>query len=249
MDSVGKFDSDREYLEAVKTLINCTQETKHRINFFKKKILPSVHGGNILDIGVGNGELSKNLYNSFDLIHIVDPSLRALNSIDSKEFLGKDTQKFNTRIEDFNFSNDFYDLIVNSHTLYYINREYWKNILENSIKSLKSKGYLVVVLNDGLSRATLSHQFGALQTIKIEQFIEECCSLKDITLQILPFYETFKPVCLEDALKVVGICFYDIGITAERTQLEKHLNKYYLDVDRNSYKIDFIQYFFLLQRK
>lgn len=33
MGIIGKFNSDNEYLEAVKTLMSCTQETEHTITF------------------------------------------------------------------------------------------------------------------------------------------------------------------------------------------------------------------------
>ena len=246
MDNIGKFNSDREYLEAVKTLINCTQETNHRVNFFKEKILPSVHGGNILDIGIGNGELSKNLYNSFDLIHLVDPSLRALDSIDSKEFLGKDIQKFNTRIEDFNFSHDFYDLIVNSHTLYHLKRDDWQPIIIQSFAALKPKGTMLIVINNGLGRSKLTNVLGASNIIDIERLIEECVSIHNAFINIVPIYEQCETYILEEALKIIGVFLQDINF-----KVSKHCIIDYLDKNcstEGKYKIDYCQYYFIIRK-
>ena len=249
MDTVGKFNSDVEYLQSLSTLINSTQETNHTINFLKDNVLPLTLGKNILDIGIGTGEVSRSLYNSFDLIHQVDPSLNALNSVDSKQFANKNIQKFNIKIEDFHFPNKFYDLIVNSHTLYYVKREKWNYIIKKSIAALKSNGYLIIVLNDGLGRARLSREFGSKKIVNIEQLIEECCLLHDASLKIFPFYETFKSHSLEDVLDVIAIYFNDICISADKTIVTKYINKHFFNTSTNNYEINFIQYFFLLKKE
>ena len=183
-NTIGRFKGDKDYLDAVKTLINCTEETKNRINFINSFILPSIDNENVLDIGVGNGEITHILCNHFKNIHLLDPSQNALNSINKDNFKNKVIEAFCMPVENFKKNSNFYDFVMISHTLYYINRKLWKSIIQNSFDSLKPGGCLLIVLNNGLGRSKLTHFFGDNDALKIEQLMEECTVIKNASLEI-----------------------------------------------------------------
>ncbi|AIL65621.1 hypothetical protein NOVO_06345 [Rickettsiales bacterium Ac37b] len=58
----GTFIDQKHYLDSVDLLVASTRETEHRREILFTKILPRIKSfKNLLDIGVGNGELTKDI--------------------------------------------------------------------------------------------------------------------------------------------------------------------------------------------
>lgn len=238
---IGTFETEGAYLKAVKELILSSKETESRIQFVKDTVLPKIKHGSLLDVGVGNGELSRILCKTFKNIDLVDPCEEALSTIKKTDFLESHISKFCLPIERFTRFPRKYDFIVCSHTLYHIKREKWVGLVQNFVDALKPGGKLLIVLSDGLGRSKLTSFFGAKDVLQVQNLIEECTALKQSTLTLYPRYECLKPRSLESALKVAGVCLSDSGIHAH-----KHEVCYYLK--RENYLIDFIQYFFVQEK-
>lgn len=243
---IGTFENDNEYFKALKILINSSSELITKNNFLKNKILPFINKKSILDIGIGDGEFSKNIYKNFDVIHLIDPSALSLTLIKEDEFPNKVIKKFKSKIENFLFPLNSYDFILNCHTLYHLKRDDWKTIIEKSCDSLKSQGMQLIAINNGLGRSKLTNFFGNYNIIDIEKLIEECVSIKDVSLEIYPFYEKLKTKDLEEAIQISSVFLHDINISTDRDLLVNYLNNNC--IKDNHFIIDYCQYFIILRK-
>lgn len=241
-----RFKSDQQYLEALRVLTSSTNETKNRISFIINKILPKVSKNNLLDVGVGNSELTDILIENFNNIHLVEPSVRALESVKTENLSKKTIEKFNLGIENYKFPENYYDLVVNAQTLYHIPREKWKEIIEKSHRSLKNDGLQLIVINNGLSRSQLTKFFGSKNIVNIEKLIEECLTLKNASIEVFPSYEEFQADSMDKIISISRICLHDVNVTTSYDELRDYLIANYKM--GNFYKIDFCQYFFLIKK-
>src|SRR5262245_46581295 len=76
----GKFKNEEAYIATVQLMIDSSQETWNRALFFRKKILPICKKNNFLDIGPGNGLITKLIGSKFKNVTCLDPNRNSLNS-------------------------------------------------------------------------------------------------------------------------------------------------------------------------
>jgi SAM-dependent methyltransferase len=119
----GRFYNNTDYLIAVDALIASTYETEHRNYILFSNVLPKIkYTNNFLDIGVGNGDLTKFFGQYFSRISVVDTKAESLSNV--PDFLGSNNAAV-LKIEDSILNhppaifNEKYDLILLSHVLYY----------------------------------------------------------------------------------------------------------------------------------
>jgi len=80
----GAFNSEKHYLNTLKLVLDSTNETSNRINFFQKKVLPSIKKSRrFLDIGPGDCALTKAIASDFEHITAVDLNQHILNELEN----------------------------------------------------------------------------------------------------------------------------------------------------------------------
>jgi len=96
----------------------------------------------MIDIGIGDGELTALAANYFQEITMVDPSVYALESAAQRIATDKKLHQMATSIVDATLPTNHYNLAILSHTLYYLPRDLW---LETTILSQRKwlTGYCI----------------------------------------------------------------------------------------------------------
>jgi len=140
--------------------------------YFKKN-------GNALDIGCGNGRISKYLVDNFKMkVDAFDPEPKAIEIAREN---GIDATISNT--EDYKFKNNFYDLIVCLNITQHMSKKEQLNLFSNIRKSLKNGGILALSIYETLNNFSVGSIYGmeledALKMEKLEEFSYEKGSKK-----------------------------------------------------------------------
>lgn len=241
----GKFESDALYLKTVDLFIKSTEETRNRCTFFLKKILPNLKSyDKLLDVGPGNGRLTRLIGRYFQETTLIDTVPEVLDNIQPRSFpksatLKKIYQSFLHAI----LPNEYFDLIVLSHVMYHFPETKWMNILQKALSSLKSSGKLVVVVNSGLDRETLGHHFNGTAST-IENFIHHINQLNK-KVDIYSSKESFRAKDLTTMLHICGLHLHDRNGKASKDDLELYINNNYLLSDKR-YKMEVHQHFIVI---
>lgn len=112
-----------------------------------KTIISSISRRNkYLDIGAGNGHITKQIAEYYDCTEIIEPDKKFhknYDSIKNKIVYECDLQNFNTCKK--------YDLIICSHAMYYIPEEEWTSMIKKIYNMLEPTGICIFVSisNDG----------------------------------------------------------------------------------------------------
>jgi 2-polyprenyl-3-methyl-5-hydroxy-6-metoxy-1,4-benzoquinol methylase len=143
---IGKFNDEEHYLKTLKLALSSTLETRNRILFFLNVILPMIVAkDSLLDIGPGDGSLTRKIARYFKNITVVDSNQHILNKLQlilaSSNYI-----KINKNILYVDFKSNYHDLAILSHVLYYIEPKFWLNVIKSAYNSLKQNGILVIVM-------------------------------------------------------------------------------------------------------
>jgi 2-polyprenyl-3-methyl-5-hydroxy-6-metoxy-1,4-benzoquinol methylase len=236
---LGEFSSDQNYLDDVDLLISSTLETQHRDQILIKQIIPRLKSRiNMLDIGVGNGELTKFIGLYYKTITVVDNSRTSLDNL--PDYYPTNETKID-KIYGSVLLNEIpaknYDLILLSHVLYYIEPEKRGLLVKKLSQLLSDDGVMVLIFNEGMSRYELTKHFGG----KNFEFDELIYSIyQDYKfVQMISSKEIIQTNNTAEILAIAGVCLKDAGVTANREEVEEYLNlTHYND---NTYHIDMIQ--------
>src|SRR3990167_8163848 len=157
----GKFNSEEHYLKTLELVLASTDETRSCINFIKSKILSSLESRNsILDIGPGDGSLTKDIICQFNHITAIDPNIYALNKLENLIPKAINYNKILNCVTKTELKENYYDLAILSHILYYISDESWLYTIKKIYSSLKKNGIIVIILGgDSLDKAKLIRKF------------------------------------------------------------------------------------------
>lgn len=223
----GTFNNDQHYLETLRFVLASTHETRNRVLFCVEKILPLIpNEGSLLDIGPGDGSLTKILAPHFKDITMVDTNYHALiriqgllpSTINSKQIVGS--------ILNVNLKPDQYHLAVLSHMLYYIEPRLWLEVIKSVYHSLKEQGVLIVIMGgDELGKSELIHHFGG-DILGINPLAEQCALLfgtKNVSLYASD--ESFITYSQEGMLHILGFMLADANVRASKNDLNSYITQ------------------------
>lgn len=224
---VGQFNNEQHYLKSLRLILSSTYETHNRILFFLNEILPIVFMKNsLLDIGPGDGSLTKILANYFNHITVVEKSSHILNQLAQLFPSCTHVEKINKNILDVEFKTNSYDLAVLSHVLYYIDSSFWLDIISSVFNSLKENGILVIVLGgDELGKAQLIKNFGG-SILKIDQLARSCHNRFGIVrTKLYASNESFIACSQEAMFHIAAFMLADANITTTKEALNKYIKE------------------------
>jgi len=220
--SYGNFSNFAEYNSTVNLLIASTSETQHRDSYLHKEILPRLHNhDSMLDIGIGSGDLTMKIAQRFTNLTIVDIHQSALDAIPDKHGRwNTSVNKILQPVETVDLSGQAYDLIVFSHTIYYVEPAMRASIINKLYNALNPMGSLLIIYNTGGTRGEMVSFFGGsnfeFDSIYSSQFQFD-------TVLHRRMQEEIKVNDLCSMLKVCGLCLKDGGVAVQQESLESYV--------------------------
>lgn len=161
-EKLGLLEDEKEYLDALDVFMAAGFEREHLIEIIERMIIPKLkHCENMLDVGVGNGKLSKLLGAHCKSFTGIDNKQESLNSLPNK--MGSSTtnnvEKIKGTVLDMELPNKKYDFIIVSHMLYYIDGEERIKLIDKLYNLLSPKGSILIIYNDSGDREALAEHF------------------------------------------------------------------------------------------
>ncbi|MCA0457077.1 MAG: class I SAM-dependent methyltransferase [Chloroflexi bacterium] len=221
----GTFNSEQHYFKTLSLVLSSTHETRNRIEFCLNKILPLIpEGGSLLDIGPGDGALTKTLAHHFKHITAVDTNHHALTHLKEVLHPSIDSMQISGSISNIDLKSEHYNLAILSHILYYIEPHLWIGIIKSVYSSLKENGLLVIVLGgDELGKSELIQHFGG-EILSINSLATQC---RDIFGEShVNFYvsdESFVTCTQKGMLHISGFMLADANISASEDDLNRYI--------------------------
>jgi 2-polyprenyl-3-methyl-5-hydroxy-6-metoxy-1,4-benzoquinol methylase len=243
-DKFGNFIDAQHYLDAVDLLLASTLEAEHRNEILERSILPSLRSFNsMLDIGVGNGQLTKFIGQYYNNITVVDNSEDALNNVaDYHSKNGSKVDKIYGSVLDVEIPYKSYDMIVLSHVIYYIDPAERSILIDKLYNLLSDNGVILIVFNEGGNRYQLTNEFDGTH-FEFSGLISDVSKNYPETT-IIEFDESIQTNSIESALQIAGVCLKDASTTASEYDLIEYLrSKHY---DDNMYTINMVQKIILI---
>lgn len=243
----GKFLNDRHYMETLDLILSSTDETIHRGLFYSKKILPHLEKvENLLDVGSGNGKITKMIGESFKEITLLDSCSMALDQVST--MLGdKRVLKINGSVCESRLPGNYYDLIMMSHVLYYVDPALWINATQKCYQSLRPGGVMVVVLSGAkLGKASLMQHFSG-HSIDIESYTK-ACAREFGAVEVFLSNEKFCSCDLPTMLHIAGFLLCDVNAYAKKEDLEDYLIQNHKKSD-SSFEITTQQEFIVIRKR
>lgn len=238
-----EINNQTHYLATVDLFMASSFEMEHRKEIVTKEILSKLKSfTNVLDIGVGKGDLTTFVGQHFKNITIVDNSFEALSSIPGNIGNSSFTKIQKSILDPSTFqqiSQNSYDLILLSHMLYYI-EDKARMPLFNQLHGLLSKnGIILVVYNDGLGRNQLAKDFHGRGDDFDGFFYGVMYNYNNAyALQSKEIMDSFS---LDAILHVINMIVFDSGAHANYSELVEYANHELFHEDR--YQIDMKQNF------
>lgn len=156
----GTFLSSEHYVQTLKLLHLSTQATKYR-RFFFTKFLPTIleNHEKMLDVGCAEGRETKLFTKFFKEIVAVDIDKNKLNLFKTLNLRNCQINLINMDILNFEFGYLGYDLILFSHSLYYINEKKWIPLLKSAYNSLKLGGIITIIISCNKDKKNIAEYF------------------------------------------------------------------------------------------
>jgi SAM-dependent methyltransferase len=158
----GEFHHHNDYLTAVDLLRNSSLEVEHQYEVFEDILNKKIkQRDKMLDIGIGNGEVSKFFGTHFKKIVAVDTELKSLNTLPDYhwEYKTPITKIFGDILKKIPEVQGQYNLIILSHVLYYIAPASRHILVNNLSKFLAPNGIMLITYNDGNDRSKITDHF------------------------------------------------------------------------------------------
>lgn len=245
----GIFANDAAYLKTLDLLLRSGLETEHRYEFFERVIDPIVENHDkVLDVGIGTGELTKLFGKRFNEITVIDPSAEALDALKADDFgTNKELKKIHNSTLDVELPKNYFNAVVISHTLYYLDNKLWFSAIKKLYESLKPGGVVAVVLNGGLGKSALINAFGG-KNLALHNLVMECVKSFNTTIEFFATREVYYSLGINPMLHIAGLHLYDAETTASRPELTSYLesnNRLEADI----YHLDIYQKFMLIYKQ
>jgi SAM-dependent methyltransferase len=247
----GEIIDDNHYLQTLEFVLNSTIETKHRCLFFLKNILPRLQSYDaLLDVGVGDGQLTNLISRNFKLVTAMETNKVALDNLGAKKKIIKKNatlHKIHGSILNTKLPDNHYDLGVLSHILYYIDQSKWLETIENAYKTIKPGGFIAIVLSgDGRGKADLIKYFGG-NPLGIDNLIKDCSNKFNTDIEVFESNETFYAKNMSSMLHIAGFFLRDSEATATHKELEAYLNLHHRK-HKNKFEMTSQQKFILIHK-
>lgn len=238
----GKLENEDTYLKVMKLFFQSTDETLHRkqyfINYANQNRTIRDH---FIDIGIGDGEITKILFPIFNKATLIDTNAKALNQDIALYSKNTSIKKINMSILDADLSEDKYDLIVLSHVLYYLPPDKIMKTLKTLFNNLNKGGQIIIVLSGGLDKEKIIRDFSG-DFICLSKFTNDLYrKFGSVTIHDI---EEYSSACTKKAaLQIAGFYLCDGNTTATHKILSEYIEYYKLE---QRYHFSFIQRFVVL---
>ena len=247
----GKFLNDAHYMKTLDLVLSSTMETKHREIFFFEKVLPKIMQKNtLLDVGPGNGGLAS-VAEQFKQITLVDTCNIALNKTEKNILHSKKSAeiiKIHQDILTTNLPEDYYNMIMISHVLYYIDSSKWAEVAELCYNALRPNGVMVIVLSGAkLGKAELMRHFSG-KSIDIDFYIQDCINRFACLIEVFRSTEYFYACDLSTMLHIAGFLLYDINTYTTKNKLIDYVTAHH-QVNKDLFKLSTQQEFILIRKQ
>jgi 2-polyprenyl-3-methyl-5-hydroxy-6-metoxy-1,4-benzoquinol methylase len=212
------------YLDSVELFMTASFEKEHRKEIVEKEILSKLKNfNNFLDIGIGKAELTKFIGQHFKTVTVIDNNEESLSNMPDY-FGSKNTSVIKQlgSVLDLEIKESHYDLVLLSHTIYYIEERYRTSIFKTLYKSLNPDGIMSIIYNDGLSRAGLVTSFGG-KSDELGGFLLDTLSNYNSKSYAIISIEIMNSINVEPMLHVAGLMLFDAGIKAKSDALSSYL--------------------------
>ncbi len=245
--SFGKYIDLSHYLETLNIVLQSTQETRHCGYFFFKKILPTLkHRENFLDVGPGNGKLTRWISKKFENTTVIDSNEEVIKKLkapsDKNSF-----KKIHSSIRNIDLQSNDFDFCLMSHVLYYLDNKFWLEAVEKIYNATKANGKILIVLSgDALGKASLIKNFGG-KLPQIDKFINLCANKFKSNIRVTLSKEKFISCDLNVMLHIAGLFLRDGGVIATEEELTKYILKYH-KADDKYFEITSLQKFILIEK-
>ncbi|MHA1292031.1 MAG: class I SAM-dependent methyltransferase [Promethearchaeota archaeon] len=201
-----------------------------KIKIRSKAIFKLIKREKFLDIGAGNGILTNYISKYFKETYCVEPNdvnVKMLKELNFKKI-------FNCGIEEFN-TNEKFDLVLCSHVLYYIKREFWLDIITKMKGFLDDNGILVILLQskDGEFQRFFNIFSGDKYNIDPIALNHELNTI-NLKTQIHHFKITFKTKDFKEFLEILYFLLLDRKENLKKKEelLIRYINSHF---KRNGY--------------
>ncbi len=222
----GVFNDNDEYLLSLDTLMASTYETEHRNYMLYHEIIATErlpYGGKFLDVGIGNGDLTKFIGMFFSNITIVDTEPESLNNVPNQLGIKNyNVTKINASIlDESGVYATKYDFILLSHVLYYIPAEKIIPLIKKLYTLLNPSGYMLIIYNSSGDRADLLKYFN--KSFKDLDPLDVNCSYDFASLTIYRSPEYLMADNINAMMNILDVCLNDSGTNITDKQLSDYL--------------------------
>lgn len=239
----GVFSDDVAYMNAITLLPSAGFEREHRNEVIRKDVVPLLKNcRNVLDVGVGDGDLSKFIDDYCNFVTVVDTKEESLNKL--PENLGDCNNKIDKikgSILEIKIPEKEYDFIVLSHILYYIGEKDRIALIDKLYSLLGENGKILVIFNDGAGREALAEHFDG-KNHDFSKTKEHIFKYTDVHFYQSP--ETIRANDINTMMHIAGAILNDADTTATKEDLSSYLNEYCLR--EQMYEMDLIQNIILI---
>lgn len=246
----GKFNNEQHYLDTLHLVLSSTHETRNRVLFCLNEILPQVpFKGSLLDVGPGNGALTKILAQHFKNITMIDINHHGLDQLQKSLPSSIKTTSITGSILDVDVESEYYNLVVLSHMLYYIEPHLWLDIIKSTYRSLKEDGIIIIILGgDEQGKSDLIQTFGG-QILAIDPLAIQCQNIFGrYRVQLYASDESFVTCTHEAMLHIAGFMLADANINASEDDLNSYITQKLKHSD-NHYEMTTRQKYIIINKK
>ncbi len=248
-DLFGTFIDSNHYYETLKILNLATNEVRHLKAFLLSKILSQVKSfGHLLDIGIGDCSVTKIVGRKFKEITLIDKNKKIFKNISLSLF--KKCSKLhlsNQCILDAPLERDKYDLILLSHTLYYIPKAQWPDLIKKLFSSLKKDGILFIALTGGLDKDGLIKTFSPTTPSIMNHLIDYCHIDAASKIEAYKSKEVSLSKDIKTMMHIANLYLNDAGVTVSFEDLKLYLLKKYHS-NTGLFRLEAEQQFIVLQK-
>jgi len=197
----------------------------------------------VLDIGIGNGDLTKMIATNFVNLTIVDTTQEALDNMPDRHGLwNRAVTKILQPIETLNFQGQTFDLIVLSHILYYVDPGIRIEIVNKLYNILNPKGSLLLIYNSDGTRSEMVNDFNGTN-FNFDQIYLNMKKFDNVIYKRID--ETIEMNDLCNMLTICGVCMHDAGTTASFDDLKDYVEINFL-LESSGYSMTMEQNIFFI---
>ena len=226
----GMYASELDYKAALSLMLQSTLETRHRGLFFKRIVLPRlVNSRALLDIGPGDGQLTRWLVRSFQSTTLIESNKHIFDALNIPGRKNYQINKICGSVLDVELPNNQYDLGLLSHVLYYFKKNEWLSVINKIYKTLSPGGILAIALSgDAYGKARLIEHFGG-ENIEVNHLANQCAILYGAhNVRCYALKENIIALDLILMRHICGFFLYDASATASKSLLTQYIeNNFY----------------------